>query len=48
MLERTIRVMNISMQNNSPIFLDVSELYRHSLDRTIEDARVIDVVPSEK
>ena len=48
MLERTVRIMNISMQHNSSILLDVSELHWHSLDRTVEDAWVIDIVPSEK
>lgn len=45
MFEGTVGIVNVSVKNQPPVGLHVSELDWHGFDRAIEDARVVDVVP---
>ena len=48
MLESAVGVMHVSVQNDRAILSDMGELYRHRLDWSIEDARIVNIVPSEE
>ena len=48
MLERTVCVMHISMQNHCTVTSYMSKLHGHSLNWTIEDTRIVHIVPDKE
>ena len=45
MLKCAISIVDISVQDFSAVFLNVHELHRHRLERAIENAWVVDIIP---
>ena len=44
-LKRTVGVVDVSVKHVGAVRLDMLELDRHRLERPVEDARVVNVVP---